>query len=115
MAERKWGAIARGATFESLATTIVRFEDPKASLFGRRGKDGGQDARSSDGARVFQAKHHDNSSAAAAISDAKKEATKIEEYRQPDHTRHGPWMGVTQWRSAFVGGCRTPRCSGQDT
>ena len=44
MAERKWGAITSGATFESLATTIVFFEDPKASLFGRRGKDGGQDA-----------------------------------------------------------------------
>jgi hypothetical protein len=32
MAERKWGAITSGATFESLATTIVFFEDPKASL-----------------------------------------------------------------------------------
>ncbi len=98
MAERKWGAITSGATFESLATTIVFFEDPRASLFGRRGKDGGQDARSGDGTRVFQAKHHENGSAAAAIRDAKSEARKIEEYRKPGHSRHEQWNGVTHWR-----------------
>lgn len=98
MAERKWGALASGATFESLATTIVFFEDPKASLFGRRGKDGGQDARSGDGTQVFQAKHHESGSAATAISDAKKEAAKIEKYRQPGHARHDQWKGVIHWR-----------------
>ncbi|MBX3260540.1 MAG: hypothetical protein KF782_12670 [Labilithrix sp.] len=98
MAERKWGALASGATFESLATTIVFFDDPKASLFGRRGKDGGQDARSGDGTRVFQAKHHESGSAATAISDAKKEAAKIEKYRQPGHARHDQWKGVIHWR-----------------
>lgn len=45
MAERKWGAITNGATFESLATTIVFFKEPKASLFGQRGKDGAQETR----------------------------------------------------------------------
>ena len=49
MANRDWNLIASGATFEALATTLVFFEDPKAALFGRRGKDGGQDARSGDG------------------------------------------------------------------
>jgi hypothetical protein len=98
MAERKWGSITSGATFESLATTIVFFEDPKAALFGRRGKDGGQDARSGDGTRVFQAKHHENNSAAAAIRDARKEAEKIEEYRKTGHSRYGQWQGVTHWR-----------------
>jgi hypothetical protein len=98
MAERKWGAITSGAAFESLATTIVFFEDPGASLFGRRGKDGGQDARSGDGTRVFQAKHHENGSAASAIRDAKREAKKIEEYRKPGHSRHAQWNGVTHWR-----------------
>src|SRR6266542_7065002 len=98
MAERKWGTITSGVTFESLATTIVFFEDPKASLFGRRGKDGGQDARSGDGTRVFQAKHHVTGSAAAAIRDAKSEAEKIEKYRQPGHSRHEQWQGVTHWR-----------------
>lgn len=67
MPERKWGAISSGATFESLATTVVFFDDPGAALFGRRGKDGGQDARSGDGTLVFQAKHHENGSSAAAI------------------------------------------------
>src|SRR6266542_3713057 len=107
MAERKWGTITSGVTFESLATTIVFFEDPKASLFGRRGKDGGQDARSGDGTRVFQAKHHVTGSAAAAIRDAKSEAEKIEKYRQPGHSRHEQWQGVTHWRlvtnAAFSG------------
>lgn len=98
MVERKWGAIASGATFECLATTILFFEDPTASLFGRRGKDGGQDARSGDGTRVFQTKHHESGSAAAAIRDAKSEAKKIEEYRKPGHSRHGQWSGVTHWR-----------------
>lgn len=98
MAERKWGTITSGATFESLATTIVFFEDPQAALFGRRGKDGGQDARSGDGTRVFQAKHHENGSAATAIRDAKSEAKKIEEYRKPGHSRHAQWNAVTHWR-----------------
>ncbi len=98
MADRKWGAITNGATFEALATTIVFFTDSKASLFGRRGKDGGQDARSGDGTRVFQAKHHENGSAATATSDAKKEAARIEKYRQPGHARHDQWKGVTHWR-----------------
>ncbi|MCU0691190.1 MAG: ATP-binding protein, partial [Polyangiaceae bacterium] len=98
MPERKWGAISSGATFESLATTVVFFEDPGASLFGRRGKDGGQDARSGDGTRVFQAKHHENGSAAAAIRDAKSEATTIEEYRKLGHSRHAQWKDVTHWR-----------------
>ncbi len=98
MAERTWGAITNGATFESLATTLVYFEDSNASLFGRRGKDGGQDARSGDGTRVFQAKHHENGSAAAALRDAKQEAAKIAKYRQPDHARHHQWMNVTHWQ-----------------
>ena len=63
MDERKSGAFRNGATFESLATTIVFFEDLKASLFGRRGKDAGEDARSGDGTRIFQARHENGSAA----------------------------------------------------
>ena len=85
MANRNWNL--SGATFEALATTLIFFEDPKAALFGRRGKDGGQDARSGDGTRVFQAKYHEDGSAAKAIADAKKEATKIVGYRKPGHAR----------------------------
>ena len=89
MANREWNLITSGATFEALATTtLIFFEDPKAALFGRRGKDGGQDARSGNGTRVFQAKHHEDGSVAKAIADAKKEAAKIVEYRKPSHTRY---------------------------
>jgi AAA ATPase domain len=98
MADRNWHLITSGATFEALATTLIFFEDPKAALFGRRGKDGGQDARSGDRTRVFQAKHHEDGSAAKAIADAKKEAAKIVEYRKPSHARYEQWKGVTYWR-----------------
>lgn len=98
MPERNWGQIRSGATFESLATTLVFFEDSGAALFGRRGKDGGQDARSSDGKRVFQAKHHQDSSASKAITDAKKEAAKIAKYRSAGHSREQQWRDVTHWR-----------------
>ncbi|HUJ16554.1 MAG TPA: hypothetical protein VL197_01030 [Nitrospirota bacterium] len=98
MTKRKWGLITSGATFEALVTTLIFFEDPKAALFGRRGKDGGQDARSGDGLRVFQAKHHEDGSATKAITDAKSEAAKIAEYRKPEHARHLQWKGVTHWR-----------------
>ena len=98
MPDRNWGQIPTGATFESLATTLVFFEDPGAALFGRRGKDGGQDARSSDGKSVFQAKHHQDGSAAKAIADAKKEAAKVAKYRTPRHSREPQWRGVTRWR-----------------
>lgn len=98
MAERTWGAITSGATFQSLVTTILFFEDPKAALFVRPGRDGGQDARSGDGTRVFQAKHHMRGTAVDAIRDAKKEAETIKEYRKPEHPRHTQWAGVTHWR-----------------
>lgn len=74
MAERNWGTITSGATFEALVRTIVAFEDSGASLFGRRGKDGGQDARSSDATRVFQAKHHENGSAARRYRGVRRRA-----------------------------------------
>lgn len=98
MAERNWGQIASGATFEALATTLIFFEDAGAALFGRRGVDGGQDARSSDGTRVFQAKHHEKASASKAISDAKAEAAKIAKYQKPGHSRFKQWEKVTHWR-----------------
>jgi hypothetical protein len=95
---KKWGLITSGAMFQSLACTLLFFEDPKTILFGRPGKDGGQDARSGDGTRVFQMKHHALASAAKAISDAKKEAAIIAKYRQPGHARHAQWLGVKHWR-----------------
>ena len=98
MANRNWGRITNGTMFESLVTTLLFFEDPGAALFGRRGKDGGQDARSGDGKRVFQAKYHQNGSAAKAIADAKKEVSKIAKYRDLGHPRELQWRNVTHWR-----------------
>ncbi|HBK61444.1 MAG TPA: hypothetical protein DDZ84_11735 [Firmicutes bacterium] len=88
MRDRNWGAITDGVTFEALVARLVFFEDPKAMLFERLGRDGGQDMRSSDGTCVFQAKHHQSPSAAKAIADAKREASKIAAYRQPGHERY---------------------------
>ena len=98
MRDRNWGAITDGATFEALVARLVFFEDPKAMLFERLGRDGGQDMRSSDGTCVFQAKHHQSPSAATAIADAKREASKIASYREPGHERYAQWQGVTHWR-----------------
>ncbi len=98
MGNRNWAMINSGATFEALAGRLVFFEDPKAAIFGRRGKDGGQDMRSGDGTLVFQAKHHVDATAAMAIADAKKEAKKIMAYRKEGHDRYQQWKDVTHWR-----------------
>jgi hypothetical protein len=98
MAERNWAAITSGATFEALVKTLVSFQDPMAALFGRLGQDGGQDARSGDGTRVFQAKYHEDRRVSRAIADAKGEAKKIRVYRDDHHERNAQWKGVTHWR-----------------
>ncbi len=94
---RTWGIIRTGETFEALATTLLFFEDPGARLFGARGVDGGQDARSGDGDTVFQAKHHVKPTASKAIADAKREAAKVAKYRAADHDRSGEWASVQHW------------------
>ena len=83
MPDRNWANIANGSEFEALATTLIFFENPGVKLFGRPGKHGGRDARSGDGTRVFEAKHHQDASAAQAIRGAKKEAEKVAECRPP--------------------------------
>lgn len=92
-----WGVITNGATFESMATSLICFEDPDAALMGRAGRDDGQDARSSDRATVYQAKFHRDESPAAAIRDAKKEADKIGVLLAKDGTGASVWAGVTRW------------------
>ena len=49
-----WGLIRSGETFQSLVNTLLQFEWPGTRVFGRPGKDGAQDARSSDGKIVYQ-------------------------------------------------------------
>ncbi len=98
MAPLNWSRIENGETFESLVATLLFFEDSGAKLFGRRGPDGGQDARSGDGQRVFQAKHHGRGTAAQAISDALREVEKLRRYREPEHERYASWSTVVAWR-----------------
>lgn len=98
MDERNWGLITSDATFQGLMTTLVFFEDPGASLFGGGGPDGAQDALSSDGTRVFQAKYRQDASGAEVIRAAKDEANKIEKYRTPGHRHEPKWRAVTHWR-----------------
>lgn len=98
MAQPNWGMIRSGPTFEALLSMLVFYEDPKARLFGRPGKDGGQDVRSGDGSMVYQAKFHEVKNPSHAFSDAKTELEKIRYYRTPDHARYEQWQGVTQWR-----------------
>jgi hypothetical protein len=52
-----WGVIHDGGTLESLMHAILYAKDQGIILFGRPGKDAGQDARTADGSTVFQAKY----------------------------------------------------------
>jgi hypothetical protein len=49
MPSLNWEMIQDGGVFESLMHAILYAEDPSTILFGRPGKDAGQDARSLDG------------------------------------------------------------------
>ena len=51
-----WDRIKDGETFQSLMNTLIIFEDHKAKIFGRKGKDAAIDARSGDGKIIFQHK-----------------------------------------------------------
>jgi hypothetical protein len=95
--ELPWRAIGSGATLEWLVAVLVFLEDSRAKLFGRPGKDGGQDVRSGDGSTVYQTKFHARGTAADAIADAKSEAATVASYRDPRHPRAAQWAGVTHW------------------
>ena len=97
MADRNWSTITNGATFQHLVNTLLLRVDPAASPYGRPGKDGAQDARSGDRKTVYQAKYHENATAAGAIADAKTELAKIRKYRVPGDPRASLWEGVDSW------------------
>lgn len=98
MVEPNWGMIRSGPTFEALVSMLVFYKDPQAKLFGRRGKDGGQDVRSGDGSMVYQAKFHSDENPSHAFSDAKSELKKIVSYRTLGHVRYEQWLNVTHWK-----------------
>ena len=95
MSTLNW-SLLNSASFESLVHTIIFYEDPKAGLFNRPGKDAAQDAKSGDGKTVYQAKFHATNlnSSATAFQDAKDESEKIKEYQSENDSR---WRGVTNW------------------
>ena len=97
MSALNWGMIESGGTFESLVYTLLYDKDPSVILFGRPGKDSGQDARSKDGTCVYQAKFRNTMTMSIAIDLAKKELKKIVEYRKQSHPNSKHWAHVTQW------------------
>ena len=76
------GMIEGGGAFESLVYTLLYDEDSSVILFGRPGKDSGQDARTKDGTRVYQAKFRNGMTMSTAIDLAKTELDTILKYRK---------------------------------
>lgn len=97
MSDINWGLIRSGDTFEDLIRALILFEDPQARLYGRRGRDDGQDARSGDGRIVYQMKFHQSEDASLAIADAKAEVKKIAKYQTTPGLAQEVWQGVEQW------------------
>jgi hypothetical protein len=93
-----WGMIQDGSCFESLMHALVFANDPGAILFGRPGKDAGQDARSSDGTTVYQAKHsRDKITMDDAVASALSELKAIKTYQAATHANSKHWIGVSRW------------------
>jgi len=97
MSKLNWGLIQDGGTFESLMHALVFAVDPGAILFGRPGKDSGQDAKSSDGSTVYQSKHGQSMTMDDARKLALKELEIIKKYRAGNHANSGHWQNVTRW------------------
>lgn len=97
MSVLNWGLIQDGGVFESLAHAILYTEDPGTILFGRPGKDSGQDARSQNGNTVYQAKYRKNLDMDNAKRIAKEELKKIKRYRQPDNENYRHWENADKW------------------
>lgn len=97
MADRNWGAITSGATFQHLVNTLLLREDPAASPYGRPGADAALDAKSGDRKTAYQAKYHAIAAAANVFADAKKELAKIKKYRATGDSRAPLWSGVEKW------------------
>jgi len=97
MPAMNWGMIHDGGTFESLMHAILYAEDPGIILFGRLGKDAGQDARSADGAVVYQAKYRQEMTMDDVVGLAVKELEKIKSYRQSQHANYEHWQNAHRW------------------
>jgi hypothetical protein len=92
-----WGLIQDGGVQESLMHAVLYAEDPHTVLFGRPGKDAGQDARKADGTIVYQSKYRAGLDMDEAIKLAFEELEKIKEYRATDHPNYEHWKDAKQW------------------
>lgn len=93
-----WGLISDGGMFESLVHCLLFAQDSGTLLFGRPGKDSGQDARSTDRKTVYQAKF---SASGLDINRAVKlalgELESIKKYKDPKHPNYKHWEHVENW------------------
>ena len=92
-----WGLIHDGGILESMMHAILYAQDPQTILFGRPGKDAGQDARTADGQIVFQSKYRDGMDMDVAVDLALEELEKIKKYRAATHANHKHWKDATKW------------------
>lgn len=97
MPELNWGLIQDGGVLESMMHAILCAEDPQTILFGRPGKDAGQDARTSEGTTVYQSKYRDCMDMDEAVKLAFEELEKIRTYRVTDHANYKHWKDAEQW------------------
>lgn len=92
-----WGLIQDGGVFESLMHAVLYADDPSTILFGRPGKDAGQDARTSDGTVIYQAKYRQGLVMDGAVDLALEELEKIKTYRQSSHPNFRHWQNAKRW------------------
>lgn len=97
MTALNWEMIQNGGAFESLMHALLFAEDANTILFGRPGKDAGQDARSADGTAVYQAKYGNSMYMDQAITCALRELKKIKEYREEGHSNNIHWKNAKRW------------------
>jgi hypothetical protein len=97
MSALNWGVIQDGGTFESLMHAILYAKDQGIILFGRPGRDAGQDARTADGSKVFQAKYRQHLTMEGAVQVALEELRSIKEYRDQKHPNNIHWRNALHW------------------
>ena len=92
-----WALIQDGGVLESLMHAILYAKDRNTILFGRPGKDSGQDARTADGRTVYQSKYREGLDMDGAISLALKELEQIAKYLDSSHSNFKHWKHAKTW------------------
>lgn len=96
MGRLNWSGF-NGAEFESLVHSLLFFDEPGIVLFGRPGKDSGQDAISGDGSHVYQAKYRQALKFDEAISLCRTELNNVRKHLNPDDNDYPFWSKVNHW------------------